>query len=118
MRAQLPHRRPNLTLDLDWQGHAFALSVGFDPVSGAAREVFANTPKGGAIQAVLADACVLISIALQYGIGIEALGKSLGREPAFINGVEASAPASPVGSVVEALAAIAAGPVIGPEVGP
>ena len=56
MRAQLPTRRPNLTLDLDWQGHAFALTVGFDTLSGAPREVFANTPKGGAIQAVLADA--------------------------------------------------------------
>jgi ribonucleoside-diphosphate reductase alpha chain len=97
-RAVLPHRRPNETLDAEWQGHAFSVTVGYDPATGAPAEVFADMPKGGQMGATLSDACVLISIALQHGIPPDALAKSLAREPGF-DGTERAA--SPIGVILE-----------------
>jgi ribonucleoside-diphosphate reductase alpha chain len=102
-RQRLPDRRPSLTVASDWQGHGVTVTMGFDPACGDVREVFADAASGGAMQAVLSDACVLISIALQHGIAPAALAKSLARVPAWIGGEEATAPASPVGAVVEVL---------------
>lgn len=102
-RIRLPNRRPNVTRETAWQGHGITVTLGLDPATGAAMEVFANAETGGTLQASLSDACVLISIALQHGIGPDELGKSLLRVPAFIDGEETTAPASPVGVIVEAL---------------
>jgi hypothetical protein len=102
MRKTLPNRRPNLTRAVQWDGHDFTVTIGIDPATGAPAEVFADTRKGGQMQATLADACVLISLALQHGIAPADLAKSLGRVPAW-NGNDNTAPASPVGAVVEAL---------------
>lgn len=99
-RTPLPTRRPNLTIAADWSGHPVSVTVGFSPTTGQPAEVFADTARGGDMQASIADACVLISLALQHGIAPADLAKSLGRVPAWINGVEADAPASPVGCVV------------------
>lgn len=107
-RQDLPTRRPNLTLGSDWQGHALRITIGFDPATGAAREVFVNTASGGAMQKALADACVLISIALQHGIAPKALAKSLGTMPDLLRGAGATAPASPVGTVMAAILGVAA----------
>lgn len=97
-RQPLPTRRPNLTTATDWQGHAFTVTVGFD-LQGFPREVFAQHAKGD-MAAMLADACVLISIGLQHGIAPEALAKSMGTVPAWVNGAETTAPASPVGTIL------------------
>lgn len=102
-RMPLPARRPSLTFAADWQGHALAVTVGFDPDTARAREVFANTANGGAMQASLADACVIISVALQHGIAPQALAKSLGHVPDLLRGAGACAPASPVGTVIAVL---------------
>ncbi len=104
MRTVLPHRRSNITRAVEWDGHAFTVTIGLDPATWQPVEVFADTAKGGQMAATLADACVVISIALQHGIGVEALGKSLGRVPAW-NGGDNTAPASPVGAIVEAILA-------------
>ena len=75
-----------------------------DPATGAPMEVFADTTKGGQMAATLADACVVISIALQHGIGVDALSKSLGRVPVLWGAEGQDAPASPVGAILEAIA--------------
>ena len=100
-RQALPSRRPNVTADTDWQGHAFAVTVGFDG-EGRPQEVFANHAKGD-MAATLADACVVISIALQHGVTPNDLAKSLGSVPAWVNGEQVNAPASPVGTIIAAL---------------
>lgn len=102
-RAVLPSRRPNVSLDLEWQGHALTVTVGFCPATAAPMEVFADTSKGGQMQAALADACVLVSIALQHGIAAEALAKSLSRVPDLMAGGGAELPGSPIGAVVRAV---------------
>lgn len=104
-RALLPHRRPNVTLSIDWQGHPLDVTIGFDPATGQPREVFVNTPKGGDMQAALADASVILSIALQNGIAPADLAKSLGRTPVLWGEEGATQPASPVGAIVEAILA-------------
>ena len=105
-RTPLPTRRPNLTIDADWNGHPVSVTVGLDPATGQPAEVFADTARGGDMQASIADACVLISLALQHGIAPADLAKSLGRVPAWVNGVETDAPASPVGCIVAVVAEV------------
>ena len=101
-RTPLPTRRPNITTEALWNDHLITVTVGFDRQR-RPKEVFANTLRGGAIAASLADAAVLISIALQHNISPADLGKSLGRVPAWINGEQVEAPASPVGTIVACL---------------
>jgi hypothetical protein len=99
-RTQLPGRRPSITIETQWQGHSFTVTVEFDPLSAAPRKVSADTPKGGQMALTIADACVLISIALQHGIALSALSKSLSRVPDLIAGGGASLPGSPIGTIL------------------
>lgn len=101
MRTALPHRRSNITRAVEWNGHSFTVTIGLDPVTWRPAEVFADTSKGGDMAAALADACVVISLALQHGITPADLGKSLGRVPLLW--AEGDAPASPIGAIVEAI---------------
>lgn len=105
MRQTLPHRRPNLTRSTEWNGHSFIVTIGLDPATGAPMEVFADTTKGGDMQAALADGCVVISLALQHGIAPADLAKSLGRVPVLWGEEGRDAPASPLGAIVEAILA-------------
>jgi hypothetical protein len=104
-RATLPHCRPNITRAVHWDGHDFSVTIGFDPHSVQPAEVFADTAKGGQMAATLADACVLVSIALQHGIQPAELAKSLGRTPILWGEEGATQPASPVGAIIEAILA-------------
>lgn len=102
-RDRLPNRRPNATALVAWQGREIAVSVGFDPATGAPREVFASGPKEGSdMLATLADACVVISLALQHGASPAALARSLLKVPAGFDG-DGEAPASVIGAVVDVL---------------
>lgn len=99
-RTPLPQRRRNATVDAAFRGQPLSVTVGFDD-SGAAREVFANGPREGSdMQHLLADACVVISIALQSGIAPAALARSLGTVPDWSSGTEGRAPASPIGVIL------------------
>ena len=97
-RQPLPARRPSVTVQTAWQGHLVTVTVGMR-LDGAPAEVFADTVKGGDLQQVIGDACVLISLALQHGILPVALAKSLGRVPVL--GCGETAPASPIGAILE-----------------
>lgn len=104
-RAVVPVRRPNVTRMVMWEGHEFSITIGLDPSSFQPVEVFADTAKGGDMQCTIADACVVISIALQHGVPAAALAKSLGAVPVPGAPKGTTAPASPVGAVVFAIIA-------------
>lgn len=105
MRHTLPARRPNCTTSITWNNHPMDVTIGFDPATGQPSEVFANTAKGGDMQSALADASVILSIALQHGIAPADLAKSLGRVPVLWGDEGATQPASPVGAILEAILA-------------
>ncbi|WP_439140251.1 TSCPD domain-containing protein [Roseicyclus sp.] len=86
-RQQPPNRRPALTIPLKWRTelatHAFDITIGLDPVSGDAIEVFyADGQRGGSqLQHAIQDACVLISLLLQHGVQARDIAKSLSTMP-------------------------------------
>ena len=76
------------------------MTVGFF-MDGRPGEVFANGHKiGSAMQALLEDSCVAVSIALQHGITPTELARSMGRTP--VSDVE-TRPASIIGAIAEVL---------------
>lgn len=114
-RQPLPNARPSVTVTVHWNGHAFPVTIGFTWPDMRPAEVFADVAKGGDLQWSTADACVLISVALQHGIAPADLAKSLGRVPVWEWDEEAEAmvevlrPASPLGAILEAIQAEVAG---------
>ncbi len=81
-RVRLPNRRPSHVETLEVDGQVITACVGFDPATGQPREVFLNGGKEGSqFDAMLADAATIISVALQYGVPVAALAKSVGRVP-------------------------------------
>jgi len=104
-RNHLPQRRPSLTHATTWDGHEITVTIGLY-LDGTPGEVFADVAKG-ALRATLADACTVISIALQHGISPGDLAKSIGKVPVmeWTDGamVEVERPASPIGAVLDVL---------------
>ena len=99
-RERLPSRRPSITRTVNWAGSEFSVSIGYW-IDGRPGEVFADGPRtGSAMQALLADACVVVSLALQHGIEPAAMAHSMGQIP--ISETE-SAPASVIGIIAEIL---------------
>ena len=81
-RARLPNRRPSHVETLEVGGQVITACVGFDPATDQPCEVFLNGGKEGSqFDAMLADAATIISVALQYGVPLNALAKSVGRAP-------------------------------------
>ncbi len=102
-RTAMPDRRVNETREIIFEGKPYLICVGFDAAD-RPREVFVDGPKyGSTMQAFIADACIVISIALQHGIAPEELARSLGSVPAYHGGQKVDAHASPVGHIMEAL---------------
>lgn len=103
-RERLPPRRPSQTVVAEWHGHALAVTGGFDPRSGRLAEAFASGPRFGSdLQALVDDACVVISLALQHGATVPELSRSIGTVPAWGEGGPVERPASVVGAILEAL---------------
>ncbi len=108
-RHRLPNRRPSHTATLEVGGQIFTGTVGFDPEDGRPCEVFLTAgPEGSLINAMLADAAVVISVALQHGISAQSLAKSVGRLPEgpvtpadLDEGKPARIPASPIGAALD-----------------
>ncbi len=107
-RKRLPSRRPSHTETLAVDGQTFVATVGFDECD-RPREVFMSAGKEGSLlNALLADAAVVISVALQHCVPAEALAKSVGRLPAgpvTPAGLEGPppgrVPASPIGAALD-----------------
>ncbi len=110
-RRRLPNRRPSHTETLEVGGQTFTATVGFDPEYGSPRELFLTAGKEGSLlNAMLADAAVVVSIALPHGIPAAALAKSVGRlpagpvTPANLEGLRPGrVPASPIGAALDLL---------------
>ena len=101
-RRILPQRRRVETFAVVHWNQPFAVAIGFFD-DGAMGEVFVNSRKtGGDVEAIARDAAMLLSLALQHGVRVEAIKHAVTRDS---NG----APSSILGAVVDCLAAIARG---------
>ncbi len=117
-RQRLPNRRPSHTETLAVAGQTFTATVGFDPATCRPCEVFLTGGKeGSTLDALLADAAVVISVALQHGVSAKALAKSIGRlpematTPADLDQAQpARLPASPIGAALDLLRSFENGP--------
>ncbi len=106
-RSRLPNRRLNETVDLLFEGRHYHLTVGFFS-NGRPGEVFCHGAKiGSAMDLLIDDACVALSMLLQHGAEPIALAHSMGR-------LGDGAPASIIG----ALAVLVAGNAKAKEEGP
>ena len=93
-RARLPNRRFAQTVELEHGGARFTVTVGFYP-DGRPGEVFTHaTRTGSTLDALLADACVVVSQLLQHGVEPAELAASMGRQGN-------AEPASIIGAVVD-----------------
>jgi hypothetical protein len=103
IRKRLPNRRSSVTEEIDLGNVRLTATIGFDP-EGHPAEVFLSGAKDGSgMAAILGDASVVISVALQSGITAAALGKSISRLPETLDG-PATAVASPIGAALDLLA--------------
>ena len=103
-RERLPDRRQNETVCLRHDGQEFTVTIGYDG-DGKPKEVFAGAAKSGtAMSHILADACVIISLVLQYGGEPEDITRSLGRIPDLDRGKGADKPASVLGEILAIVA--------------
>lgn len=88
-RVQLPPRRMQITEAVVFADHHWLFAIGFDD-DGRAREIFADGSKtGGAIEALVDDGCIMVSLLLQLGIPADRLVDHLSRE-----GIDPAAPAA------------------------
>jgi hypothetical protein len=93
-RVRLPDRRAAETVQLEHGGQRFTVTVGFYP-DGRPGEVFTHGVRtGSALDALLADACVVVSCLIQHGVEPRDLAASMGR----LGNAE---PASVVGAVID-----------------
>jgi hypothetical protein len=93
-RERLPNRRPAETVELEHLGTRFTVTIGFYP-DGRPGEVFTHGIRtGSSLDALLADACILVSWLIQHGVDPKDLAPSMGR----LGNAE---PASVIGAVVD-----------------
>jgi len=99
-RTRLPDRRSAETARLEYDGTQFMVTIGFYP-DGRPGEVFTHGARSGSnMDALLADACVVVSCLIQHGVEPRALASSMGR-------LGTAEPASVIGAVVDLVATVA-----------
>ncbi|MGJ5029088.1 ribonucleotide reductase [Bradyrhizobium sp. HKCCYLS2038] len=99
IRQRLPNRRPCVTMELVHDCRSYAVTLGFNLITGRVGEVFTHGAKNGStMDGILNDACVALSLLLQHGVQPAALAASMGR---LGNGNE---PASIIGALADLLA--------------
>src|ERR1700755_2455353 len=97
-RQRLPDRRAAQTVALEHGGARFTVTLGFYP-DGRPGEVFTHGIRSGSsLDALLADACVVVSCLIQHGVEPREIASSMGR----LGNAE---PASIVGAVIDLAAA-------------
>ena len=89
-RTRLPDRRAAETVMLEHSGTRFMVTIGFYP-DGRPGEVFTHGARSGSsLDALLADACVVVSCLIQHGVEPREIASSMGRlgnaEPASVIG--------------------------------
>ena len=79
-RQRLSDRRHQLTENIEVGSQTYTASAGIDPDVGNVREVFlCGAKEGSEIDNILGDTAVVISVALQHGVPIDALARSVAR---------------------------------------
>lgn len=108
-RDRLPDRRPAETRRLefgrsDGTEAVYHATIGFDLVTATPREIFLAGAKDGTdMMSILTDTAVLISVALQYGVPVSAMAKSISRIPIDEDGPPIK-PTSIIGAALDLLA--------------
>ena len=98
-RQRLPDRRPNETMAVTHEGSTYAVTLGFDPATGGVRAIFTDGARvGSAMDAILADTTIILSILLQHGVRPSSFVGSMGRLG------DGTSPASIIGFIADALA--------------
>jgi hypothetical protein len=97
-RERLPARRAAETAEIEHLGIRFTVTVGFYPDARAGEVFVHGTRTGSTMDALLADACVLVSLLMQHGVEPREVAASMGRS----GGAE---PASVIGAVADLAAA-------------
>lgn len=98
-RARLPDRRPSVTMKLVHDCRPYSVTIGFDLSTGKIGEVFTHGAKiGSAMDGILDDACVALSLLLRHGVAPAALAASMGRLG------DGKTPASIIGALSDLLA--------------
>lgn len=96
-RIRLPDRRAAETIALEHDGARFMVTIGFYP-DGRPGEVFVHGARSGSgMDALLADACVVVSCLIQHGAVPGDLAASMGR-------LGDAQPASIIGAVIDLVA--------------
>ena len=104
-RCRLPDRRLCSTIKVRWQfetgEQSFYLTFGRDPQTLRVLEVFYADGQrtGSQVQHLVQDACVILSLLLQYGADPFSINKSLGQ----IELLGEASPASILGAIVKAI---------------
>jgi hypothetical protein len=102
-RQRLPNRRQCESFEFTHAGLDFTLCAGNYP-DGRVAEIFLSSHKPGSpIEAIARDAAVTLSIALQFGAGLETIRAALTRE-------HDGGPATLLGAALDALAGSGAPP--------
>ncbi len=98
-RQRLPDRRPSVTTKLIHDCRSYSVTVGFDTDTGRIGEVFTHGAKvGSAMDGILDDACIALSLLLQHGVEPVALAASMGRLG------DGKTPASIIGALADLIA--------------
>jgi hypothetical protein len=97
VRERLPNRRRCESFEFRHAGLDFTLAAGFYPDDRIA-EIFLSSHKPGSpIEAIARDAAVTVSIALQFGAGLETIRQALTKD-------HDGGPATLLGAALDALA--------------
>jgi hypothetical protein len=98
-RQRLPNRRPSFTTRLIYESTSYSVTLGYDMRNDRVAEVFTHGAKvGSAMDRILDDICVALSLLLQYGVEPAALAASMGRL------VDGKSPASIIGALADLIA--------------
>lgn len=105
-RRRLPQRRPAVTCSLEDPASRQRLTATVGLSEDRPTEVFlAGAKDGSGLAAILDDASVVISVALQYGVPAAALAKSVARIPERLDGPAVKA-ASVIGAALDLVIAL------------
>lgn len=97
IRHSLPQRRGGENFDFVVGQTLFTASIRRERPKAPITEIFVNASKiDSDVDLTMRDAAVILSIALQYGVPLSALGKSTGRN------IDGSA-SSPIGALLDIL---------------
>jgi hypothetical protein len=88
-----------MTMQFVYEANHYSVTLGFDVANDRIAEVFTHGAKiGSAMDRILDDACVALSLLLQHGVAPDALASSMGR---LGDGVS---PASIIGALADLIA--------------